>query len=252
MMKLSLLKKEIYEYIKTPKLLILGAAFIFFAMSSPLLAKYMNEILASVASDLDITFPDPTLNDAWVQFFKNMHTIAMIIFLIVMTGTVAHEKSKGSIALVLSKNVSRFEFLSAKFVSGALVMTVLTFISILLGAFYTNRLFGAYTYDGFISSMILFWLMGLFYTSLGLLMSIISKTPTSAALFGFLAFAVLQILNVSSDLAPFNPAGSTTIANEILANTYDLTSIWIPMLITGLSTLILFLLSYVIFKRQEI
>jgi ABC-type transport system involved in multi-copper enzyme maturation permease subunit len=252
MLKLSLLKKEIYEYIKTPKLLILGAAFIFFATSSPLLAKYMNEILASVASDLDITFPDPTLNDAWVQFFKNMHTIAMIIYLIVMTGTVAHEKSKGSIALVLSKNVSRFEFLLGKFISGALVMTVLTLISIILSSYYTHSLFGDYLYDGFIQSMILFWLMGLFYTSLGLLMSVISKTPTSAALFGFLAFAILQIANISSDLAPFNPAGSTTIANEILANTYDLSTIWIPNVVTGLSTIILFLLSYVIFKRQEI
>ena len=252
MIKLSLLKKDIYEYIKTPKLLILGAAFIFFAMSSPLLAKYMNEILASVASDLDITFPDPTLYDSWVQFFKNMHTIAMIIFLIVMTGTVAHEKSKGSIALVLSKNVSRFEFILSKFISGALVMTVLTFVSVLLGIFYTNRLFGSYLYDGFLVSMILFWMMGLFYTSLGIFVSVISKTPTTAALFGFLAFAVLQILTISSDLAPFNPAGSTTIANEILANSFDLSTIWIPMLVTGLSTVILFLVTYIIFRRQEI
>ena len=86
----------------------------------------------------------------------------------------------------------------------------------------------------------------------GIFVSVISKTPTTAALFGFLAFAVLQILTISSDLAPYNPAGSTTIANEILANSFDLSTIWIPMLVTSLSTVILFLVTYIIFRRQEI
>lgn len=252
MLKVSLLKKELNEYFKTPKILILATAFIFFAIASPALAKYMNEILLAVAQDLDITFPDPTLNDAWMQFFKNMHTICFIIFLIVMTGTVSQEKNKGSITLVLTKKVSRFQFLLNKLLAGIVILTALVLLAICFSGYYTNRLFDGFLYDGFVESMILFWLMGIFYTSLGIFVSTIGKTPTTSALFGFVGFALLQVLNISSDLATYNPAGASTIANQILANTFDLTRVWIPIVVTIASTLILFLISYFIFKKQEI
>lgn len=252
MFKVSLLKKELNEYFKTPKILILGTVFIFFAIASPALAKYMNEILTMVAEDINITFPDPTLNDAWMQFFKNMHTICFIIFLIFMTGTVSQEKNKGSITLVLTKNVSRFQFLFYKLIAGIIILTILVILAICFSGYYTYRLFDGYLFDGFMESMILFWLMGVFYISLGILVSTIGKTPTTSALFGFVGFALLQIINVSSKLALFNPAGASSIANQILAGTFDLTQFWIPMVVTFSSTLLLFLISYILFKKQEI
>lgn len=252
MLKISLLKKELNEYFKTPKILILATAFIFFAIASPALAKYMNEILAMAAEDINITFPDPTLHDAWMQFFKNMHTICFIIFLIIMTGTVSQEKNKGSMTLVLTKNVSRFQFLFHKLIAGIIILTVLVILAIFFSGYYTNRLFDGYLYDGFMTSMILFWLMGIFYTSLGILVSTIGKTPTTSALFGFVGFALLQVINVSSKLALFNPAGASTLANQILAGTFDLTRAWIPIVFTLSSTCILFLISFILFKKQEI
>ncbi len=252
MLKVELLKKEFMEYVKTPKGLILLVLFLFFAISSPATAKFMNEIIAAVATDITISFPDPTLYDSWGQVFKNMNSICLIVYLIVMAATVSQEKSKGSILLVLTKKVSRFQFLMSKFIVGSLVFTGLLIISTLASAWYTNLLFDGFMYEGFWMSLLLFWLMGIFYTALALFVSVLGKTATTSALLGFFAYAVLQILNISMDLAIFNPSGASSLINGILTDTLDQSRLWINILSASLFSLILFISGFLIFKRQEI
>ncbi|PKK94617.1 MAG: hypothetical protein CVV60_05505 [Tenericutes bacterium HGW-Tenericutes-5] len=252
MIKLSLLKKELMEYFKTPKILILSVLFIFFAIASPALAKYMNEILKAVASDLEIVFPDPTFKDAWLQFYKNMNSLCLIVYLIVLTGVVSSEKSKGSIVLVLTKNVSRLQFLLCKFLAGVIVYTLLLLVSTFVSAYYTQILFGVYSYPGMIESIILLWVLGVFYTALGIFVSTLAKSPTTSALLGFFGFALLQVLNISENISLYNPAGASSIVNQILVGSFDMSLFFIPVLIALLSSGVMFGISYYIFTKQEI
>ena len=140
MLNMSFFIKELKEIIKTKKLVIMVSLFIFFAILSPLTARYINEILASLGQGVSITLPEPTLIDSWGQYFKNLSSICLIVYLIVMTGSVSHEKSKGSILLVMTKRVSRFNFLFSKLLSGILLFTVCYIISFVISGFYTNIL----------------------------------------------------------------------------------------------------------------
>lgn len=252
MVKYELLKKEIMEYLKTPKGLILLILFLFFAITSPASAKFMNEIIAAVATDITISFPDPTLQDSWIQIFKNLNSICLIVYIIVMSGTISQEKSKGSILLVLTKKVSRFQFLFSKFLIGSLVYTVLLVISTIASAWYTSLLFGSFIYEGLWISLLLFWFMGIFYTALAIFVSVISKTPTNSALLGFFGYAVLQILNISNEIAKFNPSGGSSIVNSIIAQTFNMQEIWIPLLSVVIFSVILLTFSQMIFRKQEI
>jgi ABC-2 type transport system permease protein len=250
--KYELIKKEIMEYLKTPKGLILLILFLFFAITSPATAKFMNEIIAAVATDITISFPDPTLQDSWVQVYKNLNSICLIVYIIVMSATVSQEKAKGSILLVLTKKVSRFQFLFSKFLVGSLVFTLLLIISTIASAWYTSLLFGAYMYEGFWVSLLLFWFMGIFYTALAIFVSVIGKTPTNSALLGFFGYAILQILNVSNDIAMFNPSGASSIVNGVIAQTIDMKDLWIPILSVVIFSGLLFTLSQLFFRKQEI
>lgn len=252
MHKMNFFKKEIQEFIKTPKGLILLILFIFFGISSPLLAKYMNEILLSVASDIAITLPEPRIEDAWMQIYKNLSTICFIVYLIIMTGSISQEKNKGSIVLVLTKNVSRWNMIVSKFFGGVTIFTILYLLSILLGGWYTNILFGQFAYDGLYISLFIFWLSGVFFTALAIFVSVIGKTPTTAALLGFFGFALLQILNISSKIAMFNPAGALSLANAILTGSIELNDLWIQIIATILGTLLLLVEAFHIFRKQEI
>jgi len=252
MIKNELIKKEIKEYIKTPKGLILIVLFIFFALTSPATAKFMNEIISALATDINVTFPEPTLQDSWQQVFKNMNSICLIVYVIVMSASVAQEKTKGSILLVLTKKVSRFQFITSKFIVGILVFTVLLLSSVIVSAWYTNLLFGAFNFEGLAMSIFLYWLMGVFFTALAIFVSVIGKTPTNAALLAFFGYAVLQILNISNELALYNPAGASSIVSGIISETVNMSDLWIPIVSALLFSGILFVISQHIFKKQEI
>ncbi|HOO44411.1 MAG TPA: ABC transporter permease subunit [Bacillota bacterium] len=245
-------KKELKEYFKTPKFIILLIVFIFFSILSPLTARYMNELIAALSPDLQITLPDPNFQEAWVQFYKNMTSLCLIVLLIIMTGTVAQEKNKGSIMLVLTKKVSRFNFLSSKFFAGALVFTIIFIVGALINILYTYLLFDAFAYTGLYLSLVMIWLNGLFYIALAILVSVISKTPTIAALLGFVGYAIFNLLNISESIQRFNPAGATSLVNSILAGTSTDFSNWLCLASTIIGTLIMLLGSYLIFKKQEI
>lgn len=252
MLNYELIKKEIKEYTKTPKGLILIILFMFFALTSPASAKFMNEIIAAVATDIQITFPEPTLQDSWIQVFKNMNSICLIVYIIVMSASISQEKVKGSILLVLTKKVSRFQFLMTKFIVGILVFTVLLLTSTIVSAWYTHLLFGAFIYEGLFLSLLLYWLMGLFFTALSIFVSVVGKTPTNSALLGFFAYAVLQILNISNNIARFNPSGASSIVTGIITQTYDTGGLWIPIFSALLFSGLLFSASQLLFKNQEI
>ena len=75
---LAFLKKEISEYIRTYKLLIMLAVFGVFGITNPLMAKLLPEILGSLMTDgIIITIPEATAYDAWMQFFKNATQIGI-------------------------------------------------------------------------------------------------------------------------------------------------------------------------------
>ena len=68
---LAFLKKEIYEYTKTYKLLIMLMVFAVFGITNPLVAKLLPEILGSLKTEgIIMTLPEATAYDAWTQFCK--------------------------------------------------------------------------------------------------------------------------------------------------------------------------------------
>lgn len=252
MHKINFFKKEIQEFVRTPKGLVLIVIFAFFGILSPIAAKYMNEVLLSFAPDIALALPDPTLIDSWLQVYKNLSTISFVVYIIIMTGSISQEVNKRSIVLVLTKSVSRFNLIISKFLSGITVFTVLYIIAVLLGCWYTNILFGEFIYEGLYISLFIFWLSGVFFTSLAILVSVIGKTPTTAALLGFFGYALIQILNINNDIAMFNPAGAPSLVNSILMGTVELGDLWIQIMMTGLGTFVLLFLAYSIFRKQEI
>jgi len=174
------------------------------------------------------------------------------VFLIIMTGTVSQEKNKGSIILALTKRVSRLNFLLSKLVAGILLFTVSYIIAFLVSGIYTQILFGEYFYEGLGMSLFVTWLMGVFYTSVGIFASVIGKTPTVSALFGFVAYALLNVFNVIDNVSKFNPGGASSLVNSVMAGTAGMSELWISAISTLIGAMIIFSFSYLIFKKQEL
>ena len=97
-------KKEIYELAKTYKLLLLVVVFLIFGFMNPVVAKLTPDIMKSLMEDgINISMPEATIFDSWAQFFKNVSQMGLIVLVIMFSGLISNELSKGTLVNMLTK-----------------------------------------------------------------------------------------------------------------------------------------------------
>jgi len=138
----AFLKKEFFEYTKTYKLFIMLMIFIIFGITNPLIAKLMPEIVGSLVTDgVVITLPEPTAYDAWAQFFKNATQMGLFVMVILFSGVLSSELSKGTLINLLTKGLSRTAVILSKYTCMVSVWTISISLCFGLTYGYTAYLF---------------------------------------------------------------------------------------------------------------
>lgn len=203
-----LIKKEFKEIIRTGRLWIILAVFGFFAVLSPVTARYMPEIFESLMKDQHMEFkiPDPTWMDAMMQYVKNLSQICTFILIFLFMGSVAREKESGTAVFIIVKPVLRAHFILSKFILAWVSITLSIFISFLLASFYTYLFFGDFPVYKFAVANLILLLNLLVITSLVIFFSTISKTQLVAALLSFLSWLVLGLIAQIRNFGYFSPS----------------------------------------------
>ena len=204
---LTLLKKELREQWRTRRFLVVVAVLVIFGLTSPLMARYLPELIKQVGGieGLDQLIPTPTVVDALGQYLKNSFQFGMILALLVPMGAVVGEKDRGTAAMVLSKPVSRTSFLMAKFVTVALVFLAGILLAALGAYYYTGILFQWLNLGAFILFNLLFWIDLLVYVALTLVASTLARSTVAAGGIGFGLFMVLWIAGAIPQVGKYLP-----------------------------------------------
>lgn len=136
------LRKEVTEIMRTWRLPTVGGVLLLFAVMSPLAALATPAIIASVTSaqpGLVIRVPDPTYLDSYAQWVKNLSQMGLLLVVFSSAGLIAGEKSSGTAVLIVTKPVSRFGIVVAKYVAQAglicasvLIGTIVTYLGTVL------------------------------------------------------------------------------------------------------------------------
>ena len=194
-----LLGKEFKEQLRTNKLLIAAAVFLFFGLSTPLMTKYLPEIIKSMPSTggIVIEMPPPTSADALMEYASTMAQFGVLVAVLVAMGAIAREVESGTAAMVLSKPVSRLAFLLAKLKAEAVTFLVAFALGGLACWGYTLALFGDVSAAGFVYQNILMWLFFVFCLSVTLVFSSLMKSQLAA---GGLALGAIIFLSAISAL----------------------------------------------------
>src|SRR4029077_1408020 len=129
-------------------------------LTSPLLAKYLPEIIKAAGGDQFPTadIPTPVLADAVSQLWKNLAQFGAFAAIILAMGSVSGELDRGTAAFVLSKTASRGAFLAAKASVIAAVLGLSTILAVGLAWFYTAVLFEPPAIAGWLVLAGLAWL----------------------------------------------------------------------------------------------
>jgi ABC-2 type transport system permease protein len=204
-----LLDKELLESWRTYRLPVVAGLFLFVGLLSPLLAKFLPEIIAAAAGDQlpPIPIPTPVAASAVGQLWKNLAQFGAFAAIILAMGALATERDRGTAAFILSKAVSRNAFLTAKILVIGAVLAIGVVLATVVGWIYTAILFEPMPVAGWFAMAVLAWLGLAAWAALTFLGSTVTGSVAAAAGLGFLALIVLSIVGAVPNMGRFTPGG---------------------------------------------
>lgn len=245
-------KKEFLEQRRTKKLLIAVIVLAAFGMLSPLMAKLIPEIFASIPSMAFYAnlIPTPTVSDAVLQYVKNLTQFGVLLAVLFSMGAVAQEKEKGTTAMVLSKPMPRGSFLIAKFLGIGLTFLVAVAASTAGGYYYTYFLFEALPVGAFLAMNGLLLLYMLVYAAITLFFSTLTRTQF-IAIGG--AAGVLILFNVLAALPKIGQyAPEALIANATNLVLGQPAASWWGLWVSLIAIAVALTGAWLVFRKQEI
>lgn len=201
----AFMKKECIEMIRTYKVLIMGAVFLLFGIMNPLTAKILPELMGSLLPEgITITIAEPTAMDSWMQFFKNIPQIGLIVMVVVFSGMMANEFAKGTLVNLLTKGLSRTTVILAKFVVSFLLWTASYVLAFGVTYGYTV-FFWQDKPSHLIFSVFCLWLFGDLLLAITLLGGVLFRSHYGGLLFTGGVVVAMFLLNLVPKLQEYNP-----------------------------------------------
>lgn len=244
-------KKELTEYTRTYKLLIVAAVFLLFGMMNPITAKLMPDIVSSLMPDgMTITLNDPSAIDSWMQFYKNL-SIQLILYIIVFSGTMAGELSTGTLINILTKGLSRKTVILSKFAALTFVWTAGYLICFGTTLAYTLYLLPGALPNLFFSAFCM-WLFGLLLLSVMLLGSVFFGTIYGSLLLTGGFTLLLMLLALAPKLQKYNPYLLSSGNIGLLTSEMGRSDFTVSIIIACIMIPVLLLFSISAFNRKQV
>jgi ABC-2 type transport system permease protein len=205
----ALLNKELREQRRTYRLLILAVVMVFIGLSSPLTAAYLPVLMSSLPGlppGIAELMPDPTIQEAFTQYLKNMSQLSLIVVIVLTMGIVAQEIERGTAAMLLTKPVRRSEMILTKWLAGLVTLLVGLFLAGISFTLYTLVLFEPFSLVDFIVSNALIAVFLVFYQTLALMASSLVRTQAMAAVIAFLAMLLALVVDSIPVIGDFMPS----------------------------------------------
>lgn len=250
---IAFLKKEILEYTRTYKLFIMLIVFTIFGITNPLIAKITPDLLSSLMPDgMSIAIAAPTAFDSWTQFFQNATQMGLIVIVIVFSGVLASELSKGTLINMLTKGLSRCAVILSKYTCMVLIWTLSITISFLLTWVYTVYLFPDGEAVNLFFSVFCLWLFGAFLLAVLLFAATLVKSNYGCLLITGAVAVVCMLVNIIPAAHKYNPFSLVTDNMDLVTNTAEISSLYYAMWISGILSLIFIASSILIFRKKQL
>ncbi len=246
--------KEILQQWRTHRFLVVMAVFVIFGLTSPLMARFMPELIKSMpgAEQFAELIPVPTTADAMAQYIKNITQFGFILAVLLGMNAVAGEKENGTAAMILSKPMSRWAFVLSKY-SAQMLVYASAFLAAGIGAYYyAVILFGSVDAIRFLGINLLLLLWLLVFVGAALVGSVIGSSIAAAAGIGLAISVVLLLAGNIPQYGMLLPGGLVNWASQ-LGSTVDPAAPNAGAVAGGFVLILLCLVwSIALFERQEI
>lgn len=207
---IAFMKKEYLESVRTGRLIILMLLFVLFGIMNPAIAKltpWIMEMFADTMAESGLIITDVQVDalTSWTQFFKNI-PLALIAFVLICSDTFTREYKSGTLLLVLTKGLARFQVVLGK---SALLFSLWT-----LGywlCFAITYGYNAYFWDNkatgnLFPAALSWWLFGMWVICLVILFSVLLRNNTEVMLCTAAAVLLVYLLSFLPKVNAYTPA----------------------------------------------
>lgn len=200
------IRRELNVALRSFRLPGFAVALLFFALLDPPVIKYMNVILEQVGSagGIQIAMPEPTPAMAMTQFITDVGGIGTFVAVIMLMGIVAAEKSNGATEWMLTRPVTRSEYLSAKVLVWAIGMIVCIFGAGLISWLYTWSLLGPVSFTDMATALVAVTAYVLFISAFTFVGSVVLNSQLAAGLVGVGAMFIGVFVNLIGNALDIN------------------------------------------------
>ncbi|OPL10782.1 MAG: hypothetical protein AVO34_09770 [Firmicutes bacterium ML8_F2] len=228
---------------------------LFFALLDPPMMKYMNEILARFAEGVEIVMPDPTPEETFFSYLSDVSQMGILVLIFMVMGSVAREKETGAAGWMLSKPIGRWQYLTAKIIVLFAILIAGLYICSALAYLYTMTLIGKAPLAGSIMATTALVAYTLLLATLTFAFSTVLKSQLAAGGLAVMVFFLSGLLNLvvaETAAADFYPNTLLALMKPLIDGTAAPSAIAVPLTVTLLLILLLFMLAGRRFSRMEL
>lgn len=208
----ELLTKEVVEAWRTYRIALLCGLFAVIGIAVPLLIRFLPRLVRWFGATGEIGLADLGVADVVDVLVRNVSLAGGIAAILLTMGTVAGERRRGTLGLVLSRPVSRAAVIWAKFVALGMAFGLATGLAILAAWLYSALFFSPQAALPWGQLGAILWLSAMVHVAVTLFGSVVAPTPLGAAAVGLGFVAAMSLASSVSSLARLLPVGLGDVA----------------------------------------
>lgn len=116
---MSTWRLEWLRLIRTPRAIALGAVFLFFGLTEPVLTRYASQIFSRVGGGAEITFPVPTPAGGMSSYVSEVSQTGMIVVVVIAAGAFTFDARHGLATFLRTRVASMWQLVAPRFAVNA-------------------------------------------------------------------------------------------------------------------------------------
>lgn len=248
-----MLEKEWTENLRTYKVISLIIVLMIMGVMSPFTAIIMPDVIKGALPEAmkDTVIPDATYIDAYIQFFKNVNQIGLIVLVIMYSGMLVNELNKGTILNLVTKGLSRQYIILSKWAVCVMVWSLAFLLGALIQYIYTIYYFNDEGSNK-LAAYLMSWLFGVMILSLILLFSSFLKNNIGVMLSIIIVIIALFIANMNNVFSEISPLYLIQNNTKVLTEEIAIKDVLSPVITTIFICMLSISLSVIKFNKVEI
>ncbi len=217
-----LLARDLREQLKTYRVLIAVIIFGVFGMTAPLAMKMLPEMMpVTDTGSLTMTITgEASVIDAALQYMSFISQMALLLVIIFAMGTVAGDKSRRVAAMMLTKPISRRDYLLSRYTANAMVIVGGNILGTAVFYIYSVIIFDYFSPAGVPLSIVCTSAFLLVALSLTTFYSTLVRSSGAAAGLALIStFSVFVIPGLFEPLKKYGPGYLVEVSSGIICRT---------------------------------